>query len=80
MGKKATQYRYFLYYKTYQDDYLRGDGRAESVMTHPIVGVVDLAPIEADINKQLRSGYRCMITNYQLMARLIDGTWISADA
>ncbi len=80
MANQAMQYRYFLYYKTYQDDYLKGDGRAESVMSHPVAGVVDLAPIEADINKQLRPGYRCMVVNYQLMARQINGAWISADA
>lgn len=80
MAKQATRYRYFLYYKTYQDESLHGDGRAESVMMQPIAGIVDLAPIEADINRSLRPGYRSMITNYRLMARFIDGEWISTDA
>ena len=73
-------YRYLLYYKTYKDESLTGDGRAEFEMTQPIIGSVDLEPAETKIKWSLRPGHRCMIVDYRLMARLIDGVWVSADA
>ena len=79
MGKKVMGYRYFVYYKTYKDNIFVGDGRAESTTNRPIASIDGLKPIEAEIDKTLSHGRTCLTTNYRLMARQIDGVWVSAD-
>lgn len=79
----VQKYKYFIYYNIYtkapgDKSIVVGDGSAEYGIDTPIVSFDNLK----EIAQQLGHGgeQSCMIVNYRLMARMIDGVWVSADA
>lgn len=79
-NETTTGYRYLAFYNIYEGDVIRKIGRSQFVTPNPILTLDDFLFVERNAEDVMGTGHRCMITNYQLMARRIDGVWVSADA
>ena len=79
MAEQVTRYRYLFGFKSWQDGVYDGGGRVTLETPLPIADGARLESIERRL-QSTKPNYHVTITNYQLMARLIDGEWVSADA